>query len=384
MISSCASGASALSVSTKGRDRNALRAGAADDNLVDMCRAREDADLPGNVFPTGGFNLRAQPAGQADMFLKTRLIFIAHRIGGRMGDVEREKAGVKRLRHARRLPHQPGVGRRGGQADQQAGARFVDTLNAGKPVGAAAQRDFTQRHQVFRSEKMLLRLTDAAGGIDFARSQPFEQIRYFDVDQLDLVGQIEHIVGHPFAHQHAGQGSDLVVQAFQMLDIERRIDINAVGEQFLYVPAAFGMAAAGRVGVRQLVDQCQLRHPFNDGIQIHFTQSQSPVFKDPGLNALESLGPGSCFGTVVRLEIADDGIHARSSRLPAGLEHRPGFAGSCRVAKEDFQFSPSGEFTLIFHRMFIAQRFVPASITPFSSLECVEREVDFKHRNQIA
>ena len=44
-----------------------------------------------------------------------------------------------------------------------------------------------------------------------------------------------------------------------MLDVERGADVDAGGEQLLDVQVALGVAAAGRVGVGELVDQHQLR-----------------------------------------------------------------------------------------------------------------------------
>ena len=52
-----------------------------------------------------------------------------------------------------------------------------------------------------------------------------------------------------------------IVQAFDMLDVERRVDVDAVRQDFLDVEVALGMAAAGRVGVGELVDEDQRRAP---------------------------------------------------------------------------------------------------------------------------
>jgi hypothetical protein len=50
---------------------------------------------------------------------------------------------------------------------------------------------------------------------------------------------------------------DDVVEAVYVLDVERRIDVDAGCEQFLDIEVALGIAGARRIAVRQLVDQHQ-------------------------------------------------------------------------------------------------------------------------------
>ena len=94
--------------------------------------------------------------------------------------------------------------------------------------------------------------------VDLALLQPLDQLVGRDVDDLDL-GAFEHPVGHGLAHPHLGEGGDDVVEAFEMLDVDRREDVDAGGEQFLDILIALGVAAAGGVGVGELVDQHELR-----------------------------------------------------------------------------------------------------------------------------
>ena len=57
----------------------------------------------------------------------------------------------------------------------------------------------------------------------------------------------------------AGDLRDDVVEALDVLDIDGSIDVDAVGEQLLDVEITLGMAAAGRVGMGELVDQRDFR-----------------------------------------------------------------------------------------------------------------------------
>jgi hypothetical protein len=82
---------------------------------------------------------------------------------------------------------------------------------------------------------MLQRAFGLFGDVDLALLQALDQIVGREVDQLDSVGEIEHLVGHGLAHPHMGDLRDHVVKAFDVLDIDRGIDIDAMGQQFLDV-----------------------------------------------------------------------------------------------------------------------------------------------------
>ena len=62
-----------------------------------------------------------------------------------------------------------------------------------------------------------------------------------------------------------------------MLDVQRRVDVDAGGEQLLDVLVALGMAAARRVGVGQLVDQHQARPAREDGVEVHLLERAALV-----------------------------------------------------------------------------------------------------------
>ena len=102
------------------------------------------------------------------------------------------------------------------------------------------------------------------------------------VDHLDIVGAVDDRIRHRLAHPDAGDLGDDVVQAFEMLDVERGVDVDAGGQQLLDIHIALGMAAAGRVGVRELVDQHELRAALQDGVEIHLRQHAALVIDAAG------------------------------------------------------------------------------------------------------
>ena len=63
-----------------------------------------------------------------------------------------------------------------------------------------------------------------------------------------------------------------IVQALDMLDVDRRGDVNPLGEQFGDILPPLGVAASWRIGVRKFIDQDQSGSPGQRGIEIEFLQ----------------------------------------------------------------------------------------------------------------
>ena len=87
------------------------------------------------------------------------------------------------------------------------------------------------------------------------------------------------------------------------------------------------MAAAGRVGVRELVDQHELGPALQDRVEIHLRQHAALIGEPLLGNDLEALGEPVGFDAAMRLDDADDDVDALEPALAA-----PGSASrrSCR------------------------------------------------------
>src|SRR5271165_6011693 len=82
---------------------------------------------------------------------------------------------------------------------------------------------------------------------------------------------------------------DHVIEALDMLDVDGGVDVDAVVQELLDIEIAFGMTAAGRVGMGQLVDKNNLRTPCNDGVEVHFLEPLPLIFETPERNDLDAL-----------------------------------------------------------------------------------------------
>ena len=146
------------------------------------------------------------------------------------------------------------------------------------PLGGAAQRQLAQRGQIARREVVANGALGLLRHIDLALAQALDQILGGEIDDLDVVRLVEDAVGHRLAHADPGDPGDDVVQALDVLDVERREDVDAGGDQLLDIEIALGMPAAGGVGVREFVDEHELRAALQDRVEIHLGQEMALVF----------------------------------------------------------------------------------------------------------
>src|SRR5208337_5555149 len=98
---------------------------------------------------------------------------------------------------------------------------------------------------------------------------------------FDFVRFIENSIRQRFLLTDSGNSGDHVIEALEMLHIERRPDADAGVQQFLDVLPALGMArkwlALGDIGMRQLVDEDRGGSAFQRGVEIEFASRDSPV-----------------------------------------------------------------------------------------------------------
>ena len=315
----------------------------------DLCRARlsRKAAQPFDDARGGHRCGRgAQPRRQRERIGQLTAIRIRHRLAAPRFDINRSPWRAQRIGEPFACAHQLGSDRQFADshdnpfadrktARQRMAAHMLQHLRIDGLCGAA-KRQFAQRGQVRFREKMRQRARRFLRDIDFAVAQPLDQFVGRNVDDLDL-GIFEDRVGHRFANADAREGCDDVIQALDVLDVDRRIDIDPRIQQFFDVLIALGMATARCVAVRQFIDQNEPRPPLEDRVDIHLAKAV-PLMVDT--TARDDLMPvDERFGLAppMRLDHANDDVDSRLAPLAAVGEHLPRLADAGRRAEKHFQ-----------------------------------------------
>ena len=140
------------------------------------------------------------------------------------------------------------------------------------PLGGAPQRQLAQRGEIAGREIMLQRAFGLLWDVNLAFLQALDQIVRRKVDQLDGVGTVEHGIRYGLAHPDMGDLRDDVVEALDVLDVDGRIDVDAMRQQFLDVEIALGVTGARRIGVGEFIDQRKLRAACNQRVDVHLLE----------------------------------------------------------------------------------------------------------------
>ena len=138
-----------------------------------------------------------------------------------------------------------------------------------------------------------------------------------------------------------GDLADDVVQTLEVLDVHRRVDVDAGVEQLLDVLPALGMArrrlAPRGVRVRKLVDEENLGPPAQRSVEIEFLLDDAAIADWQARQPLETFHQPLGLDPPVRLNVPDDDVGASRSRGACCLEHRVGLADAGCGAEKNAQ-----------------------------------------------
>ena len=222
-------------------------------------------------------------------------------------------------------------------ARERVAADIIEHLRIDRLRGPA-KRQFAQRGEVGLGEEMRERAGRLVGDVDLAVLEPLDQLVGRDIDHLDL-GAFQYPIGNGLAHAHAGEGSDDIVEAFDMLDVDRRKHVDPRRQQFLDILIALGMAAFGRVGVGKLIDQHELGPPREDRVDVHLGEFATLIVDHPPWDDLVPDDEGLGFRAAMRFDHPDHDIGARALAGGTLAQHFIGLADAGRGAEKDLELA---------------------------------------------
>ena len=205
--------------------------------------------------------------------------------------------------------------------------------------GHPPQRHLPQRREIAGTEEVLEGLLRPLRWVDLSLVKPLDQRLGRQVDELD-VGIVENLVGNRLPDLDAGNPGDDVLQAGEVLNVERRDDVDPGVTQQLDVLVALVVRRARSVRVRQLVDQDDLRVASQDRVGIHLLDDHPAIGNLLAGNDFQIADLRFCLRPAMRLDEADDDILPLGPQPLGLIEHGVGLADPGRGAKKDPQPAP--------------------------------------------
>lgn len=204
-------------------------------------------------------------------------------------------------------------------------------------VSGAAEGHFAEGDEVAGAEEILSGPVGLIGDVDFAFFQALDEFVGGEIDEFNFVGLIEDGIGERFADDDAGDLSDDIVEAFQVLDVDGGVDADAGFDEFENVLPAFGVAAAGGVGVGEFVDKDKRGAAEKGGVEIEFRKLSA--FVADGFTGENGETGELGFGLLAAMsfDVADDDVDTGFPLGVGGLQHGIGFADTGGRAEENFQ-----------------------------------------------
>jgi len=289
-------------------------------------------------------HLAAKALGQAQRGLQTAALFLVH--GPAAVHMHHRPGQMTALGHPAGVayqalglavavnPHQ--------QASEHAGRGLAELaialVKVGiDPRGGSLHGQLAQRGEVGRREKGVDGRTRLLGHVHLAIAQAFEQLARRQVDQLDLVGFLQHPVRHRLAHLHASDIAHAVIEAFQVLHVDRGVDVDTGSEQLLHILPALGVAAAGGVAVRQLVDQRQFGRVGEQTVEVHLAEFQTAIRQAQRWLLWQPQQQRLGLAAAVTFHHPGAQQHALAQLCVSSLEHGVGLAHARRRAEEHLE-----------------------------------------------
>jgi hypothetical protein len=230
--------------------------------------------------------------------------------------------------------------------ERTCGAEFAEAFF--DAFGDEAEGEFAEGGEVGVFEETIGGGAGAVGEVDFAFLETFAEGFWGEVDELDLVGEFEDGIGDGLVDGGAGDLTDGVGAAFDVLDVERGEDVDTGVEEFDDVLVTFGVAPTFGVGVGELVheDEAGAGLAAEEGVEVHLGDIDAAVGEvlagEDGEAGEEGLGLGAAVG----LDDGDEEVGSFLELLLGGAEHGVGLAHAGAHAEEDFQAAATGALFL--------------------------------------
>ncbi len=253
-------------------------------------------------------------------------------------------------------------------------------------IGHAPQRQLAQRQQVAAAEEPVGGGARVLGHVDLACLESRQEVVGRQIDQLDFIGLVEDAVREGLALPHSRDLRHQVVEALEMLHIDRGPDIDAGLQQFLDVLPALGVTrrriARGNVRMRQLIDN-QDRGPAPQRcVEVELLTHDATVPDGQRRQLLDAFLEALGLDAAVWFDVSEHQVRAHGTRTAGGFQHRVSLADARGRSEKNAQ-PPAPRPGLLGRDMFEQLIGIGPRIGHEASVDLgscrVEREIQLQH-----
>ena len=304
-------------------------------------------DLLGDAFPGQGHRLGTELLCKPQRLGEARARLLGHSRGGtriykhhdpfraqRVGEALGCPDDLDRMRTGTDAGHDP-FGHRPGLANG-----VVPHVNAHlrvHPIRRPPQGQFAERDQVPLPKEVLDGFPRLLGDVDLPLLQSLQQLVRREIDQHDFVCLLQDHVGDCLTDHQARDLGDHIAQAFQMLDVEGRVDVDPGVQELHDILPALGVTSPGEVGVGEFIHQDQGGTARQGRVQVELLAGHATPNHSSARQSLQTPQQALGLGTSVGVHPADQHVHAFGPAFACGLEHGVGFSDARYRAEEDLE-----------------------------------------------
>src|ERR1019366_1165691 len=197
-------------------------------------------------------------------------------------------------------------------------------------LGDLSERKLAQVGEILLFEEVLQGPRNAISRVDLSGAQALLQILDGKVEVDPLIRLLEKAVGDGFANLDRGDSLDEVVEAFQVLDVERPDDVDAGIEQLEHVLVAALVVTVRRVRVGKLVDQRDFGRALENLVEAHLFDDDATILDLAQRYHFQVVNQRGRIGATMGFDESDDDVDATLFERVGFFEHAIGLADASR------------------------------------------------------
>ena len=208
-----------------------------------------------------------------------------------------------------------------------------------RPLCHAPQRQFPQREKIPFLKEPRQRRRDGLFEVNFSRFESCDEIRGRQINEPNLVGFVKQPIRHRFPNVHPDHALDDVVQTFQVLHVQRTVDVDPCRQEFFHILPTLGVARPRGIAVREFVHNDQGRALCEHGVDVELFVREIRGFDDLSRQNREPRQFHLGIGPMVGIDPPHQHVESLRPFFLRFLQHRVGLADARRRSEKELELS---------------------------------------------